>query len=227
MRILIPDLRGHGGSSIGTQGFSTTRIAEDIFLIANHAEAESLVTIAFSMSGKWAQAMACMRPEAITGQVLIAPAPLGALHLPADLPREWVENTRDRERFGAFIQLFAKDPIASQVLDEYFHDASTTPARSLLQTLDICSNEEIGAGTAIHSTPTLVCGGSSDGLFTPRFLREHVVEKFSDSRLEVLDCGHEIPIERPRELAALITDFCAERFPEVATKHLAVDAGIS
>ena len=30
------------------------------------------------------------------------------------------------------------------------------------------------------------------------------------ARLEILDCGHEIPIERPRHLAALIDSFVAE-----------------
>ncbi len=213
MRMLVPDLRGHGGSNVGTQGFSATRIAQDIFQLASHAEAEQLVTIAFSMSGKWAQAMACMRPDAIAGQILVAPAPLNALHLPSTLPQEWIENTRDRRRFGDFIQSFTKDPVAPDILDEYYHDASTTPEQSLLETLRICSEEEISAGSGTHGTPTMVCGGSADGMFTSDFLREHVVEKFAGSSFELLDCGHEIPIERPRELASLITGFCSERLP--------------
>ena len=108
---IIPDLRGHGGSSVGSDGFSTRRIAEDIFQIARHAGAECIVTIAYSMSGKWAQAMTLMHPEIVNAQVLIAPAPLEALHLPPDLPAQWIENTRDREKFGSFIQSFAKEPV--------------------------------------------------------------------------------------------------------------------
>jgi pimeloyl-ACP methyl ester carboxylesterase len=58
--------------------------------------------------------------------------------------------------------------------------------------------------------PALVVGGLQDEIFTPDLLRENVVRPLRNARLELLDCGHEIPIEMPRELATMIVAFVAE-----------------
>ena len=64
-------------------------------------------------------------------------------------------------------------------------------------------------------------------MFTPDFLNEYVATKFAGSRFEELDCGHEIPIERPRELAALISDFCIEQLPGTNSRSLDEDASVA
>ena len=53
-------------------------------------------------------------------------------------------------------------------------------------------------------------------MFPPDALRAAVVAPLARARLALIDCGHEIPIEAPRELAALIEAFLAglgERHP--------------
>ena len=66
------------------------------------------------------------------------------------------------------------------------------------------------------AAPTLVVGGSHDAMFTPELLREAVVAPLPGARLALLDAGHEIAIELPRQLAALIEAFLGglgERHP--------------
>jgi hypothetical protein len=41
-------------------------------------------------------------------------------------------------------------------------------------------------------------------------LAEGVVAPIRGARLELLDCGHEVPVEQPGQLAALIEDFGAD-----------------
>ncbi len=60
------------------------------------------------------------------------------------------------------------------------------------------------------AVPTLVVGGRDDQIFTPEVLAEAVAAPLPGARLEILDCGHEIPIEQPRQLARLIDDFATE-----------------
>ena len=60
------------------------------------------------------------------------------------------------------------------------------------------------------TVPTVVVGGRDDAIFTPEALTEGVVAPVRGARLELLDCGHEIPIERPREVAALIDEFASD-----------------
>ena len=54
---------------------------------------------------------------------------------------------------------------------------------------------------------TLVVAGAHDPLLPPDYLREEIVRKIPAARLAVLDCGHEIPVELPRETGALIEAF--------------------
>jgi pimeloyl-ACP methyl ester carboxylesterase len=59
------------------------------------------------------------------------------------------------------------------------------------------------------ATPTLVVGGAHDPMFTPDGLRATMVDAIPRARLALLDCSHEVPLERPRELAGLIEAFLA------------------
>ena len=64
--------------------------------------------------------------------------------------------------------------------------------------------------------PTLVIGGVHDPIFTPDVLRQGVVGLIAGARVALLDCSHEIPIERPAECAALIEAFLAGLGPVTA-----------
>jgi pimeloyl-ACP methyl ester carboxylesterase len=46
-------------------------------------------------------------------------------------------------------------------------------------------------------------------MMTPDYLRQEIVQRISGARLVVIDSGHEIPMERPTELAAVIEAFVA------------------
>ena len=57
--------------------------------------------------------------------------------------------------------------------------------------------------------PTLAIGGAQDPLFAPDYLRQNVVSPITGARLILLPCGHEIPLELPREAAAVLEAFLA------------------
>jgi non-heme chloroperoxidase len=75
LRAILVDLRGHGRSEQTSSGFTIERFARDMFTVADDARADQVVLVAYSMSGKWAQWMACTAPERVRGQVLVAPVP--------------------------------------------------------------------------------------------------------------------------------------------------------
>src|SRR6266478_9146780 len=75
LRLVLVDLRGHARSHHTRDGFHTERFGEDMFNVADHLGVTELILVAYSMSGRWAQWMACTRPERVVGQALIAPAP--------------------------------------------------------------------------------------------------------------------------------------------------------
>ena len=57
--------------------------------------------------------------------------------------------------------------------------------------------------------PTLVIGGRHDPLLPPAILREAVVTPIDGARLALLDCGHEIDVEQPQMLTALLEAYLA------------------
>jgi len=207
VRVIIVDQRGHGGSSAGSAPFTTDRLVEDVIAVADDAGATRFVNVAFSMSGKWAQALAVKYPGRLWGQILVAPVSLAAFAMPEEMARDWIRITRDRTLFGEFIHGFTKQKLPSETMDEYFHDASTTPEITLSETLGVCSREDLSSLKCEQPVKTLICAGAHDPMFTPETIQNAVGMTFSACHMEALDCGHELPIETPKELAALIENF--------------------
>jgi len=99
LRFVLVDLRGHGRSEHTRDGFTTERFAEDMFEVADHVGARELIPVGYSMSGRWAQWMACSRPECVVGQVLVGPAPASAMPLTPELADDWVQSVATREGY--------------------------------------------------------------------------------------------------------------------------------
>jgi pimeloyl-ACP methyl ester carboxylesterase len=211
LRAIIPDLRGHGKSEQTTQGFTTERFVQDMLAVADDAHAQELVVVAFSMSGKWAQVMACTAPERVAGQVLLAPGSAGELPLTEEVKQHWLQVARsgDRNLFEEFLRSFTKAPLPLDIADRYFYDVTHTSQMTLGATYDMCRQGSFLDRLGATRAATLVVGGMHDSFLGPEVLRQVILPFLPQARLAVLDCGHEIPVEQPREAAALIAAFLA------------------
>jgi pimeloyl-ACP methyl ester carboxylesterase len=208
-QMVLPDLRGHGRSDHTRHGFTTERFAEDLFEVADDAHVSDLVVVGYSMSGRWAQWMACSRPERVRGQILVAPAPAAALPLTEEMLDGWIAATRTRETFTGFIRQFTKAMPSAETVDEYFASLQASPEHALRESFRMCCHPGFADRLNATRAATLVVGGWHDPMLTPDFLRQEVVQRIPGARLALVDSGHEIPIELPGELAALIEAFIA------------------
>jgi non-heme chloroperoxidase len=209
LRAILVDLRGHGRSDQAPEGYSTAQFARDVFAVAEHAKVDKVAVVAFSMSAKWAQWMACTEPGRVAGLVLIAPAPATELPITEDMLQDWLKCSQDRGAWARFIHGFTKAEISADVLEEYFKDVSTTSRFALAGTFHMCRTGEFGDRLKALQTPTLVIGGIHDPMFTPQFLRERVTAPIPKARLALIDAGHEIPLEAPQQMAGLLEAFLA------------------
>jgi esterase len=209
LRMVLPDLRGHGRSDHTNEGFTTERFAEDLFEVADDAQASELVVVGYSMSGRWAQWMACSRPDRVRGQILVAPAPAAALPLTEEMLDGWIAATRARDSFTGFIRQFTKVLPSPEIVDEYFASLQASPEHALRESFRMCCQPGFTDRLGATRAATLVVGGLHDPMLAPDFLRHEVVQKIPGARLALVDSGHEIPIELPRELAALVEAFIA------------------
>jgi non-heme chloroperoxidase len=209
-RVITFDFRGHGDSGRADSGYTLDQIADDAIAVADAAGSKQFVVVGFSMSGKFAQYITAEHPDRVLGQVLVAGCPAFALPLPPELLADWYGREGDAARMAEIPRMYASQPISEEVLDRCGVDAARVPLVALRGTIELVTSAAFEDRLAATTVPTLVVGGRNDAIFSPEALTDGVVAPIRGARLELLDCGHEIPIELPRELAALIDGFAAD-----------------
>jgi pimeloyl-ACP methyl ester carboxylesterase len=205
LRAITFDFRGHGDSQ-PADAYGLEELTADTIAVADAAQAALVVLVGFSMSGKFAQYVSAVHPDRVLGQILVAGCPTGQLPLPPELLADWYARAGNAERMAVLAEPFMTQPVAPEVLEEFGRQAARVPLEALQGTIEAVTSTSFEA----VPVPTLVLGGLHDPMFAPDMMREGVAAAIPGATLELLDCGHEIPIEQPRELAALIDAFVAQ-----------------
>ena len=209
LRAVTLDLRGHRHSDPAGDGYTLDRIAADALAVADAAGLDGFVVLGFSMSAKFGQYLALTVPERVTGLILVAGCPAGEIPLPAELTEDWLGREGDAGRMAELATSYASNPIEPALLERFGQDAATVRRAALEGTLSAATATSFADRVGSIATPTLVVGGRHDAMFTPDLLREAVVAPLPAARLALLDAGHEIAIELPPQLSALIEAFLA------------------
>lgn len=204
------DLPGHGRSAPPPGPYTLDLIADSALAVADAAGADTFVLLGFSMSGKFAQYVTHRHPDRVLGQILVSGCPAGPIQLPGELVDDWCARAGDADRLADVSLSCATRLIPAPVLESIGRDAALVAASVLRDTIDLTATADFADQVADSRIPTLVVGGAGDWMFPPDALRDGVVAPLARARLEILDCGHEIPVEAPTELAGLITGFVEE-----------------
>jgi pimeloyl-ACP methyl ester carboxylesterase len=210
---IVFDLPGHGRSASPSGPYTLDLIADAVMAVADAAGADTFVLLGFSMSAKFAQYVTYRHPDRVLGQILVAGCPAGPLQLPAELVDDWCARAGDAGRLAEVSLSCATRPIPAHLLAAAGLDAALVPGSVLRQTVDLCATAAFADEITGSKALTLVVGGSGDWLFTPDTLRDAVVAPLARAQLALLDCGHEIPLEAPSELAELIRKFIEDLRP--------------
>lgn len=208
LRVITMDFRGHGDSEKAVKSYDLDRIADDVWNVADAAGAANLVLVGFSMSGKFAQYVALRRPERVSGLVLVAGFPAAEMAFPQDVVRDWVSRAGDRGRLHELIMPFISEPVDASVLDRYVDHATKVPAAALDCTLQACIRSSFADRVELLTMPTLIVGGKQDAYFDSEAVAR-MARSLPCARGVCLECNHEIPMERPHELAHLLEAFVA------------------
>lgn len=209
LRVVTFDFRGHRESGPAGEAYGLDEIAADALSVADAAGLDEFVVLGFSMSGKFAQYLSLLAPDRVVGQILVAGSPAAEIPLPPEVIEDWLGREGDPERLAEVAEQYVTQPIEPRILERFGHDAATVSRAGLKGTLDAVCTTSFADRVGLIATPTLVVGGSGDPMFSPDALRAGVVAPLPRARLALVDAGHEVPVERPRELAALIEAFLA------------------
>jgi len=210
VRAVTYDLRGHRESAPSTDGYTLDGIANDALAVADAAGLEQFVLVGFSMSAKFGQYVSVLAPDRVIGQILIAGCPAGEIPLPSEMTDDWLSREGDAVRLAQVAEPFMTRPVEPELMERFGQDAATIGRAALEGTLNAVMTTSFADQLASITAPTLVIAGSGDAMFSPDALRAAVVAPLAHAQLEIIDCGHEIPIEAPRELAALIDAFLTD-----------------
>jgi pimeloyl-ACP methyl ester carboxylesterase len=209
LRLVSMDLRGHGRSEHTRRGFTTERFAEDILEVADHVGATRFVLVAYSMSGRWSQWLSLTRPDRVLGQVVIAPVAAAAMPMAQSMVDDWINQVSARGKYHEFESQFTRTRLSEDDLDECYSAVQSTPEYSLRETLRMCGEPGFEERLADTHVPTVVLAGKYDPMMTPDYLRREIASRIPGARMALLDCGHNLPLEMPSAVAAVIEGFLA------------------
>jgi pimeloyl-ACP methyl ester carboxylesterase len=212
-RVLAPDLRGAGGSTVRGP-YTIDQYADDLVAFLDSLGLASAVVCGLSMGGYIAFSMLRRHRDRIRGLIL------ADTRASADTD----EARANRSRLIALIEQEGMAVLAARQLPSMVGRSTLERQSPLAETVrrmmaSVPSEGAIGALRAMaerpDSTPllrtidlpTLVVGGAEDGITPPDVLRA-MSAAIPNSRIEILEHGgHLSPLERPAAFNHVVTEF--------------------
>jgi pimeloyl-ACP methyl ester carboxylesterase len=216
LRVLRPDLRGHGRSTRPDFGYHVSHHAADMASVMDHCGAESATVVGYSIGGGVVFEMALTMPERVRGMVLMSPV------MP-DRPFEpiFMENLREVARVtrsdgleAAMLGPWAANPLFAHsftkpgVRDAVLVINRDFPGAEYLATQRDRVERDWTVPDRLHeiAAPTAVIAGECE---TPGFrgYAEEAAAGIPGATIEFFeDCGHLLPLEEPERVAQTIID---------------------
>jgi len=215
-RVVLYDLRGHGGSPLGDADGSLAQLGADLIGVLDDAEIDRAVIAGFSLGGTVAMRAAIDAPDRVSALALV-----GTSSRVNSAARGWYEER------AALVQ--NHDPELRKTLDGDTEDVyrnrpeeieaglrirreSTADPRGFANAClamaglnEAPLDPELGA----IAVPTVLVAGTADQHCPPR-ASEIIADKIEGSTMQVHeDTGHPLPVERPDEVAAAIVEVSA------------------
>lgn len=237
-RVIAVDLRGHGASTPGADGYGLPRLATDVATVLEELDLRHAVLVGHSMGGMTIMQFCGDHPavldDRVAGVVFVATRAHAVVPV---LVAGVVRRLGDRAQAkldaggtipqsaalgGRFVRLaFGQRPSPAAVAQVAEMSTSIPPEAFLPSGLGLLDHDAREALRRTH-TPSMVIVGTRD-LLTPVRSSKHLAGLLEGSQLHVLPgAGHQLMQERPDELAELIDEFVAD-LPEAAAEMARAD----
>jgi esterase len=212
LQLVAPDARGHGESGRPADGYAPADFAADALAILDRLGIERVVVVGHSMGGLHSINLAARYPERVQALVIVdaspEPLPQGAQRaqrLLTGRPARFV----DRAEARAYLERTSPG-YSDAVYENRLAFAFREEDGGLVWRSDPAALKRIMSGRmpaedrwdalAAIACPTLVVRGTRSNVLSEDVARR-MVQTLADGRLMELDAGHNVPLDRPRELA--------------------------
>jgi len=216
LRLILPDLRGHGESEPAPPPYTLIDLAEDLRQLLDHLGLERVMLGALSMGGYVALAFAARYPERLRALFLLD------THPKPDSP----EARRARAEAAARVRRAGVSELVDEQMEKLVGTRDVAPdvvALTRQMILDMSVEGMVGSLTAMAARPdstpvlplipcpTLVVVGSDDAIASPAMAREMAAAIPGAELVEISGVGHLAPLEKPAAVNAALRDFIARR----------------
>lgn len=240
-RVIAVDLRGHGASKAGRDGYGMPRLAADLATLLEALDLRDAIVVGHSMGGMTAMQFCGDFPDVLAERVagLVFVASRAHQVMPPYIDRvARLLVGRGQGRVDSGRGLPGRIGVSSRVVRAAFGERPSPVAVRLVAEMGQAMAPEALvpslAGLLDHDarvalratrTPSLVIVGTRD-LLTPVPAARHLARLLPDADFVVLRrAGHQLMQERPDELAELLDAFAARIAGSATTVAEAVAAG--
>ncbi|QXC60351.1 alpha/beta hydrolase [Aquihabitans sp. G128] len=239
-RVIAVDLRGHGSSRAGSDGYGIPRLAADLATLLVGLDLHDAIVVGHSMGGMTAMQFCGDFPEVlaerVAGLVFVATRAHQVMPPYVDRLAKRLVGSGQRRLDGGR-ELPARAAVNERIVRAAFGDrpskkaiavvaemGRSMDARALIPSVDGLIDHDARAALRATDTPSLVVVGTRD-LLTPVPSGRHLAHLLPHAELVVLPkAGHQLMQERPTELAELIDAFAAKLAGRQPSVSAAVDA---
>jgi N-formylmaleamate deformylase len=212
--VILPDARGHGGSSAPEAGYLYDDLATDVIGLIDALKLDTPVLIGYSMGGLTAAVVAGRRGPDLKSVVLIDPT-----FINLEWQREVYESDLEAEhreflgsnKIDLLAQARVTSPLRSQELIEFLVNARLQTCVSAFEVLTPPNPDCRDLISAIK-VPTLLLVGER-GVVSREISRELLDLQPSLTCEVIPDAGHGLPYDQPQQLGAAILLFLRETIP--------------
>ena len=207
MRLVVPDLRGHGDSERPLLGYRIADLADDVIRLMEAMDIPKAVVVGHSMGSFVARKVYELAPDRVSRLVLVGAGPSAQNAVLVDL-KAAVSALTDPvdESFVREFQLSCINaPVPQPFLEAVIANSRRIPARIWKAALGGLMESEI----TLHrpTIRTLVLGGRLDAVFSPT---EQMVlaRQFPRGELHLIDgVGHTLHWEQPATFVSALVRF--------------------
>ncbi len=214
-RVVLYDQRGHGESTVGSEGLTIDRLGDDLRDVLVAVDAHDAVLVGHSMGGMTVMALVGRHPEVVAsraaGLVLVATAAGGMARVPG---LDGVVSAVVASRVASAVTAGLLGPLVVRAtagrrpvwahLDATARMYAATDPQARAKLLRSILAMDLHDGLARCPVPAVVVVGNRDRM-TPAALGADIVAHLPNAELVVLpDGGHMLPFEQPDRLAELI-----------------------
>jgi 3-oxoadipate enol-lactonase len=209
--VILYDLRGHGGSSLGTPDGRLAQLGGDLLALCDALSLGRCVLAGFSLGGTIAMRAAIDGPERVAGLALVATS-----SRVGRAAQEWyleraamveqhdpgLRDTLDRDTADVYRARPGETAAGLHIRRASTHDPRGYG--NACRAMAALREQPLDAELTRITAPTAILAGDADQHCPPR-AAEIIAQRIGGSRLEVLPgAGHPLPVERPDEVAEAI-----------------------